>query len=151
MHLATNSFEIGNRFLNKEKSNNIDLGLTFQGDKWDYRLGGYHYDFDNYVFLQTLSQYKQGLRGMRHDKDLKPHAMNKQRRNFMDLMPTSVIRLMMYIMWRYLVIIFVASSPICLTKGQNRCVWQPSSHQTARQSYAKTATKTPWHEINRQC
>lgn len=71
MHLATNSFEIGNRFLNKEKSNNIDLGLTFQGDKWDYRLGGYHYDFDNYVFLQTLSQYKQGLRGMRHDKDLK--------------------------------------------------------------------------------
>lgn len=57
MHLATNSFEIGNRHLNKEKSNNYELALAFKGDKLDYKLAGYLYDFDNYIYLSTINEH----------------------------------------------------------------------------------------------
>lgn len=57
MHLATNSFEVGNRHLTKEKANNYELGLAYQGDKLDYKLSGYLYDFDNYIYLHTINEY----------------------------------------------------------------------------------------------
>ncbi|MDO4441438.1 MAG: TonB-dependent receptor [Moraxella sp.] len=57
MHLATNSFEIGNRHLTKERSNNYELSLDFKGDKLDYQLSGYLYDFDNYIYLHTINEY----------------------------------------------------------------------------------------------
>lgn len=57
MHLATNSFEIGNRHLTKEKSNNYELTLAYQGDKLDYKISGYQYDFDNYIYLQAINEY----------------------------------------------------------------------------------------------
>ncbi|WP_305272249.1 TonB-dependent receptor [Moraxella sp. ZY210820] len=56
MHLATNSFEMGNIHLRKEKSNNFELGLGYQGDKLDYKLSSYLYDFDNYIYLFALNE-----------------------------------------------------------------------------------------------
>ncbi|WP_117097873.1 TonB-dependent receptor, partial [Klebsiella pneumoniae] len=56
MHLATNSFEIGNRFLRKEKSNNLEISLAYKDDLLDYQISTYYYDFDNYIYLQTLNE-----------------------------------------------------------------------------------------------
>lgn len=56
MHLATSSFEVGNKDLTKEKSNNIELALGYQGERLDYQLSAYYYDFDNYIYLQTLNE-----------------------------------------------------------------------------------------------
>lgn len=56
MHLATNSFEVGNRNLTKEKSNNLELALKYQGNQLDYKISTYYYDFDNYIFLDTLNE-----------------------------------------------------------------------------------------------
>lgn len=70
MHLATNSFEIGNRHLTKEKSNNYELGLKFVGDKLDYKVAGYLYDFDNYIYLSTINEYL-GTARVNHLKKLR--------------------------------------------------------------------------------
>ena len=69
MHLATNSFEVGNRNLTKEKSNNIELAIKHQGDKLDYQLATYLYDFDNYIYLLTLNDAR-NPRSMKSDDDL---------------------------------------------------------------------------------
>lgn len=53
-HLATNSFEYGNRRLNKEKSNNLELGLAYQTERLDYKISAYYNQFDNYIYNQTL-------------------------------------------------------------------------------------------------
>ncbi|ELA09061.1 putative TonB-dependent receptor [Moraxella macacae 0408225] len=57
MHLATNSFEIGNRHLTKERSNNYELGLKFNDKKLNYKVAGYLYDFDNYIYLSTINEH----------------------------------------------------------------------------------------------
>lgn len=56
IHLATNSFEVGNKQLNKEKSHNIELALSSQQDQLNYKISGYYYHFDNYIYLQTLNE-----------------------------------------------------------------------------------------------
>ena len=38
-HVATNTFEVGNKHLNKERSNNIELALGYEGDRWQYQSG----------------------------------------------------------------------------------------------------------------
>ncbi|WP_147502439.1 TonB-dependent receptor domain-containing protein, partial [Acinetobacter baumannii] len=50
------SFEIGNRFLRKEKSKNIEISLAYKDDLIDYQISNYYYDFDNYIYLQTLNE-----------------------------------------------------------------------------------------------
>ncbi|MDO4427359.1 MAG: TonB-dependent receptor [Moraxella sp.] len=81
MHLATNSFEIGNRHLNKEKSNNYELGLKFNGDKLDYQVSGYLYDFDNYVYLSTINEYL-GTATVNHLKKLRINRYNQSSAKF---------------------------------------------------------------------
>ncbi len=56
-HLATNSFEMGNPDLDKERSNNLELGLHYLGDQVDYHVHIYHNWFDNYIYAQTLDQF----------------------------------------------------------------------------------------------
>ena len=56
-HLATNSFEYGNKKLTPEKSNNYELGLSYRGDKWDYNVSGYLSDFDNYIFNENIAKF----------------------------------------------------------------------------------------------
>lgn len=70
MHLATNSFEVGNRFLTNEKSNNFDLGLAYQGDQLDYKLSSYYYDFDNYIYLLALNDDR-GPKSIKNNQDLR--------------------------------------------------------------------------------
>ncbi|WP_304334834.1 TonB-dependent receptor [Conchiformibius steedae] len=57
-HLATNSFEYGNKDLKKERSNNYEIGLRYFGDKWDYKLSVYHNRFKNYIYNENL--YRSG-------------------------------------------------------------------------------------------
>ena len=56
-HLATNSFEYGNKDLRKERSNNIELGISHFGKDWDYNLSGYYNDFDNYIFNENVTKF----------------------------------------------------------------------------------------------
>ncbi|OOH88425.1 hypothetical protein BMT54_08760 [Pasteurellaceae bacterium 15-036681] len=53
-HLATNSFEYGNRMLKKEQSNNAELSLGYHSEKLDYKLIGYYSQFKNYIFNENL-------------------------------------------------------------------------------------------------
>lgn len=70
MHLATNSFEMGNKALTKEKSNNLELGLSYQGDKFSYHVSGFLYNFDNYIYLYTMNSGR-GPASMKQDSDLR--------------------------------------------------------------------------------
>ncbi|WP_038343565.1 zinc piracy TonB-dependent receptor ZnuD [Acinetobacter sp. A47] len=57
-HFATNTYELGNDQLKKEKSNNVELGLHYDNDKFDYHVHVYHNWFDDYIYAQTLDRYK---------------------------------------------------------------------------------------------
>lgn len=57
-HLATNSYQYGNRDLNKEQSNNFEIGLMYKGDQWDYKLSTYYNQFKNYINNENL--YREG-------------------------------------------------------------------------------------------
>ena len=54
-HLATNSFDTGNKNLTKEISNNIELSYALTTDTWRGRVATYYNDFDNYIYLATLN------------------------------------------------------------------------------------------------
>ncbi|PNK59829.1 TonB-dependent receptor [Psychrobacter sp. FDAARGOS_221] len=56
-HLATNSFEYGNKNLKKERSNNFELGISHFGEDWQYNLSGYYNDFDNYIFNENITKF----------------------------------------------------------------------------------------------
>ncbi|WP_432480924.1 TonB-dependent receptor [Moraxella sp. ZY200743] len=62
-HLATNSFMFGNKNLDKEKSDNLELGLNFKGDKWHIKGSVYGNNFDNFIHPENL--YKVGNLAMR--------------------------------------------------------------------------------------
>lgn len=53
-HLATNSFEYGNKDLKKEQSNNVELGLSYQGEKLGYKTTVYYSHFKNYIFNENI-------------------------------------------------------------------------------------------------
>ena len=53
VHFATNTYEHGNQDLDVEKSNNLELGLHYEGDKLDYHVHVYHNWFDNYIYGST--------------------------------------------------------------------------------------------------
>lgn len=55
-HLATVSLEHGNRYLNKEISDNYELNLSYQKDRLSYQTSLYQNDFKNRVFNQTLAK-----------------------------------------------------------------------------------------------
>ncbi|WP_180084027.1 zinc piracy TonB-dependent receptor ZnuD [Acinetobacter sp. YH12157] len=53
IHFATNTYERGNEDLDVEKSNNLELGLHYEGEKLDYHVHVYHNWFDNYIYGST--------------------------------------------------------------------------------------------------
>ncbi|MDO4434489.1 MAG: TonB-dependent receptor [Alysiella sp.] len=57
-HLATNSFEHGNRDLRKESSNNYEIGLRYAGERWDAKISAYQNRFKNYIHNETI--YREG-------------------------------------------------------------------------------------------
>lgn len=55
-HLATSSFEHGNKDLVKEKSNNYELAFRHTGKNLTYKASGYYSDFDNYIFNENVQK-----------------------------------------------------------------------------------------------
>lgn len=55
-HLATSSFEHGNKNLVKEKSDNYELGFMHTADKVSYKASTYYSNFDNYIFNETVAK-----------------------------------------------------------------------------------------------
>lgn len=53
-HLATNTFQYGNKNLNKEYSNNIELGLVHKSDRWDTQISTYYNRFKNYIYNENI-------------------------------------------------------------------------------------------------
>lgn len=65
LHFATNSYEVGQPDLEKESSNNLELGLYYQGDQLDYQVHVYHNWFDDYIYGATVA--RQGnLKGIQY-------------------------------------------------------------------------------------
>ncbi len=79
-HVATNSYEFGdeqydrtihnlqidtnvynqfgiNERLKKEKSNNLDIGVQFNNDKWQSYFGTYYKYFSNYIYAHTMDRF----------------------------------------------------------------------------------------------
>ncbi|WP_347453113.1 zinc piracy TonB-dependent receptor ZnuD [Acinetobacter thermotolerans] len=68
MHFATNTFEVGNPNIDKETSNNLELGFHYEGDKLDYHAHVYHNWFDDYIYGATVAK-KGNLRGVQYTQD----------------------------------------------------------------------------------
>ena len=68
LHFATNTYELGNPDLDKETSNNLELGLHYEGDQLDYHVHVYHNWFDDYIYGETIAQ-KGNLRGVQYTQD----------------------------------------------------------------------------------
>ena len=57
-HFATNTYELGNQNLDVEKSNNLEVGLHYEGNQFDYHVHVYHNWFDNYIYGATLDRFE---------------------------------------------------------------------------------------------
>ncbi|WP_419853009.1 TonB-dependent receptor [Actinobacillus pleuropneumoniae] len=58
-HIATNSFEYGNKDLKKEQSNNVELGLGYQTERVGYKVNVYYNHFKNYIYNENLFRENQ--------------------------------------------------------------------------------------------
>lgn len=58
-HIATNSFEYGNKDLKKEQSNNVELGLGYQAERIGYKVSVYYNHFKNYIYNENLFRENQ--------------------------------------------------------------------------------------------
>ncbi|MQW90835.1 TonB-dependent receptor [Acinetobacter wanghuae] len=68
-HHATQTIEHGNDQLDLEKSNNIELGLHYEGDKLDYHVHLYHNWFDNYIYAADTGEEDHGYREVNYRQD----------------------------------------------------------------------------------
>lgn len=66
-HMATNTFELGNDDLDKEKSNNIELGLHFDNDRLKYNVSAFQSWYDNFIYANTLDRF-QDFRLIQYDQ-----------------------------------------------------------------------------------
>lgn len=58
-HLATSSFEYGNKDLKKEQSNNLELGLGYQTEQIGYKVNIYYNHFKNYIYNENIFRENQ--------------------------------------------------------------------------------------------
>lgn len=56
-HMATNTYELGDDQLTKEKSNNLELGLHFDNDRLKYNVSVFQNWFNNFIYARTLDQF----------------------------------------------------------------------------------------------
>lgn len=80
-HVATNTFEVGNKHLNKERSNNIEIALGYEGDRWQYNLALYRNRFGNYIYAQTLNDGR-GPKSIEDDSEMKLVRYNQSGADF---------------------------------------------------------------------
>lgn len=57
-HLATNTYERGNENLDAEKSDNLEIGLHYEGDQLKWHTHLYHNWFNNYIYAATTYAYE---------------------------------------------------------------------------------------------
>ena len=55
-HVATLSYEVGNRDLRKERANGTELGLHFHGGRLDAKVSAYQTRFDGFIYLADSGQ-----------------------------------------------------------------------------------------------
>ncbi len=58
IHMASNTYELGNADLNREKSNNIELSLRKTAGDAIFVLSAYHNQVDDYIYANTLDRYE---------------------------------------------------------------------------------------------
>lgn len=56
VHLATNTYELGNDALGKETAKSVDLTFRKTKGATTFTVGAYHQDFRNYIFADTLDR-----------------------------------------------------------------------------------------------
>lgn len=67
IHLATNTYELGNADLRTETANSIDLTLRKTSGDTTFQLGVYRNHFDDYIFADTLDRFED-FRLIRYDQ-----------------------------------------------------------------------------------
>lgn len=58
VHLATNTYEVGDATLGKETSHSVDVTLRKSLGDTHFTLGAYHQDFDGYIYAETLDRFE---------------------------------------------------------------------------------------------
>ncbi|GLK46447.1 MULTISPECIES: TonB-dependent receptor domain-containing protein [Novosphingobium] len=58
VHLATNTYELGDATLGKETAHSIDVTLRKSLGDTHFTLGAYHQDFDGYIYAETLDRFE---------------------------------------------------------------------------------------------
>ena len=58
VHLATNTYEVGNNNLTKETSRNIDLTLRKVAGATTFSVSGFHNNVKNYIYADTLDRFE---------------------------------------------------------------------------------------------
>lgn len=59
VHLATNTYEIGDVTLDEETANAAELTLRKTEGATTFSASVYHYDYDGYIFARTLDQFEE--------------------------------------------------------------------------------------------
>lgn len=59
VHLATNTFEIGQPDLKVETANTLEVTLRKSGGPTTFTLGAYRHRFDDYIYAETLDQIEE--------------------------------------------------------------------------------------------
>jgi len=67
VHLATNTYEIGTATLDEETAKSIELTLRKTGGRTTFTGSVYRYDYDGYIFADTLDQFED-FRLVRYDQ-----------------------------------------------------------------------------------
>ncbi|XID75737.1 TonB-dependent receptor domain-containing protein [Alkanindiges sp. WGS2144] len=58
IHMATNTYELGDADLKREKSNNIELSLRKTAGDATFALSAYHNRVDDYIYANTLDKFE---------------------------------------------------------------------------------------------
>lgn len=58
VHLATNTYEIGSTTLTKETAHSVELSVRKTGGPTTFSASAYRYDYDGYIFADTLDQFE---------------------------------------------------------------------------------------------
>lgn len=61
VHVATRSYELGDRDLDREKANRVELGLHWHGERFDVTGALYHTEFSDFIYLASTDVVEDGL------------------------------------------------------------------------------------------
>lgn len=60
-HLATLTFETGSTDIDKETSNNLEIGLSQQGKRTGWKVNAYYNQIDDYIYLASADTNNDGI------------------------------------------------------------------------------------------